>query len=62
MTASKYAKALGLNGLKDMEKACGVQVRTLTNWHREKPDLFRLIAIGILAERASQAWSQRPEG
>ena len=46
-TASKQAKNSGLKSLNQMSELTGVQVRTLINWHKDKPVLFKIILVGL---------------
>jgi hypothetical protein len=46
MTPSQQAKAEGLSGLSAVSKLTGVSLQTLSNWHKDKPDLFRIVLAG----------------
>ena len=50
MTPSQQAKSVGLKSLTQVGQITGVSLNTLTNWHRDKPDLFRIVLIGCVAE------------
>jgi hypothetical protein len=50
MTPSQQAKAAGLKNLTQVSEITGVSLNTLTNWHRDKPDLFRIVLIGCRNE------------
>lgn len=47
MTPSQQAKDSGLKSLKQMAELTGVKVRTLINWHKDKPVLFKIILVGL---------------
>lgn len=57
MTPSKQAKAAGLKSLTQARDMLGtnknghpmVSLQTLTNWHRNKPELFRVVIAGCVA-------------
>lgn len=49
MTASETAKALGLKSLTQVMNITGVSLQTLTNWHNDKPELFRIVLLGCVA-------------
>ena len=53
MTPSQQAKALGLKSLTRVSQITGVSLNTLTNWHRDKPELFRIVLLGCVAEIAA---------
>ena len=46
MTPSQQAKAAGLKSLKEVSELTGVSIQTLINWHKNKPDLFRVVIFG----------------
>lgn len=46
MTASNKAKQLGLKSLAQAARLTGQSNQTLTNWHRNKPELFDIVIIG----------------
>jgi hypothetical protein len=50
MTPSQQAKSAGLKSLTQASKMTGVSLNTLTNWHRDKPELFRIVLLGCVAE------------
>lgn len=45
-TPSECAKAAGLKSLTQVMELTGVSLQTLTNWHRDKPKLFKTVIIG----------------
>jgi hypothetical protein len=50
MTPSQQAKAAGLKSLTQVKQITGVSLNTLINWHRDKPELFRIVLLGCAAE------------
>jgi len=50
MTASKKAKAQGLKSLRQMSELTGVKERTLINWHKDRPLLFKVVLTGLATE------------
>jgi len=46
LTASQKAKAAGLKNLAAVTKITGVSPQTLINWHKHKPDLFKVVIAG----------------
>ncbi len=50
MTPSQQAKAAGLKSLSQVMGLTGVSLQTLTNWHRDKPELFAVVLLGCLAK------------
>jgi hypothetical protein len=50
MTPSRQAKAAGLKNLTQVSVTTGASLNTLTNWHRHKPELFRIVLKGCLTE------------
>jgi hypothetical protein len=51
MTASQLAKSLGCKNLKEVSGISGIPVNTLLRWHKEKPDAFRVMCIGVVNSR-----------
>lgn len=49
MTASQQAKAAGLKSLLQVQQLTGQSAQTLINWHRDKPELFRVVIAGCAA-------------
>lgn len=47
MTPSQQAKDSGLKSLKQMAELTGVKARTLINWHKDKPALFKIVLVGL---------------
>jgi len=50
MTASEQAKARGLKSLRQMAELTGVKERTLINWHKSRPLLFKVVLTGLAAD------------
>ena len=58
MTPSQQAKSVGLKSLTQVRDHMGknknghplVSLNTLTNWHRDKPELFRIVLLGVKAD------------
>ena len=46
VSASRQAKAAGLDSLTDVSRATGVSWQTLDNWHKHKPELFAIVLLG----------------
>ena len=46
---SQQAKEAGLKNLAAVTLITGVSVQTLTNWHRDKPRLFKAVVAGCVA-------------
>jgi len=49
-TPSRQAKSVGLKSLTQVSQITGVSLNTLTNWHRDKPELFRIVLLGVKAD------------
>ena len=48
-TASQQAKASGFNSLRQVANLTHVKERTLYNWHKDKPELFKVVLLGCVA-------------
>jgi hypothetical protein len=48
MTPAQQAKAAGFKSLTQVSKITGVSLNTLTNWHRDKSELFRIVLLGCI--------------
>lgn len=46
MTASQKAKQLGCKSLTQVAELAGASLQTLTNWHKNKPELFYVVCVG----------------
>jgi len=49
MTPSQQAKEAGLKSLLQVQQLTGQSAQTLTNWNREKPELFKVVLLGCAA-------------
>lgn len=50
MTPSQQAKAAGLKSLAVVVEKTGVSYQTLTNWAKNKPELFKIVLLGCKAK------------
>ena len=50
MTPSEQAKAQGFKSLAQVAELSGVNVRTLNNWHKDKPYLFKIVLLGLATQ------------
>jgi len=48
MTPSEQCKQAGLKNLNELSELTTVSVRTLQNWHENKPMLFEVVIYGAL--------------
>ena len=46
-TPAIAAKALGCQSLTQISKLTGVSLQTLSNWHKNKYELFRIVCLGV---------------
>ncbi len=53
-TPAKQAKAYGANGLKELSDVTKQSKPTLSNWHYNKPELFRCVCAGVVALRGEK--------
>ncbi len=53
MTASQQAKQAGLKSLAEVTRMTGQSKETLSNWSRNKPELFHVVIQGCLAIKES---------
>jgi hypothetical protein len=51
MTPSEQCKAAGLSGLAELVRITGESKQTLINWHRNKPQLFKVVISGAVMHR-----------
>lgn len=49
LTPSQHCKAHGFN-LADLSKASGLSRQTLINWHKSRPEVFRLLVLGVVSD------------
>lgn len=54
MTASQKAKSMGLRSLTEVSEHTGTSLQTLINWHKNKPELFNVVCLGVIAKLANQ--------
>lgn len=59
MTPSQQAKAAGLRSLSEVVRLTGVSYQTLTNWHRDKPELFEVVLLGCSVKKVLAREPQR---
>ena len=50
MTPSQQAKAAGLKSLSQVSEMTGQSTQTLSNWAKNKPELFRIVLKGCKAD------------
>ena len=50
MTPSQQAKAAGLKNLRGVSELTGVSIQTLSNWAKNKPELFGLVLAGCVSK------------
>lgn len=53
MTPSQQAKAEGLKSLSQASRMTGQSLQTLSNWARNKPELFKIVMLGCKAKLAA---------
>lgn len=58
MTASKTAKAAGLDNLKELAALSKQSTQTLTNWYNDKPELFDLVVKGAVIQKKCETLVQ----
>ena len=51
MKPSEQVKMAGLKSLTEMAEAAGMSRETLINWHKERPEVFRLLLLGIVVDK-----------
>lgn len=49
MTPSEAARSVGLDGISTVSEVSGASPQTLGNWNRNKPALFRVVLLGVVA-------------
>ena len=54
MTPSQQAKAAGLKSLLQDSELTGVSIQTLSNWAKNKPELFEVVINGCLVKWIEQ--------
>lgn len=63
MTPSQQCKSYGLKSLEQVSKALGtkeddkpvVSVQTLINWHKNKPELFKAVLLGVYCQTETES-------
>jgi len=60
ITASKYAKQAGLKSLAEAVRMTGRGADTLTRWHKDMPDLFRVVIAGCIEIRRQESLNDKP--
>lgn len=60
MTPSQQAKAVGLKSLKEVSELTGQSDQTLSNWSKNKSDLFHIVLLGCLRVKANNETKKRP--
>lgn len=50
MTPSQQAKAEGLKSLSRVAEMTGQSLQTLSNWAKNKPELFKIVLLGCKAK------------
>ena len=55
MTPSQQCKSAGLDSLAQVSKMTGVSAQTLSNWHKDKPDLFKVVILGCIGSQSAIA-------
>lgn len=51
MKPSEQVKFAGLKNLKELSTIAKVSSETLVNWSKNRPDVFRLLISGVVAEK-----------
>jgi hypothetical protein len=51
LTPSEQCKSAGLKSLAEVVRATGVSERTIINWSKSRPKLFKIIIAGVLAKK-----------
>ncbi len=49
-TPAKQAKAEGLKSLSQVSEITGQSLQTLSNWAKNKPELFKIVLLGCKAK------------
>ena len=55
MSPSQQAKAAGLKSLSQVSEMTSKPLNTLINWHREAPELFKIVLAGCVAYNKLEA-------
>lgn len=51
ISPSQQAKIMGLKNLKQVSNMTDTSLHTLINWHRDKPELFKIVLLGCLKRK-----------
>jgi len=51
MTPSQQAKAAGLKSLLEVSELTGTSIQTLSNWAKNKPELFSVVIAGCVVKK-----------
>ena len=49
LTPSQQAKAEGLKSLSQVSELTGQSLQTLSNWAKDKPELFKIVLLGCVS-------------
>ena len=60
MTASNYAKQAGLKSLAEAVRMTGRSADTLTRWHKDMPELFRVVIAGCIEIKRQESLRDAP--
>lgn len=55
MTPAEQAKADGLKSLSQVSEMTGQSLQTLSNWAKNKPELFKIVLLGCKVKLGVQA-------
>ena len=61
-TPAKYVKSRGLKSVNQIIKETGVSGQTLTNWFKNKIDLFDVVVEGCLARQIAREAREEQKG
>jgi len=50
LTPSQQAKAAGLKNLRQVQELTGQSAQTLSNWAKDKPELFKIVLLGCVVK------------
>lgn len=53
MRPSEQCKQAGLKSLSELQKLSEVPLQTLLDWHKSKPNLFKLLLLGAVTSKAN---------
>lgn len=55
MSPSEQCKAAGLRSLAELSRISHTSERTLINWHRDKPELFKVAIAGAVDIKSKES-------